>query len=226
MPRQPILRPGLHRLIPLLAIGVLGHAASTVPADEAASTAPGPQRITLGAAATDVSGKKHDLAAARDLDGELRVFIFLDTECPIANRYIPTLNRLADTLRDRTGAPVAVFGVLSHPNITHEEAAAHSKEYRVTFPMLFDDHGILARTFQPTHTPDAFLLDDEGRVRFRGRIDNLYEELGTTRGEATEHHLIDAAVAVAAGKDVAVPYVEPVGCLYEDPWDRKRDSKE
>ena len=58
----------------------------------------------------------------------------------------------------------------------------------------------------------AFVIDAEGQVLYQGRINDLY--LGPTQKqqEATTHDLKDALEAIRAGKEVAVPKTEAVGC--------------
>src|SRR2546426_606707 len=60
-------------------------------------------------------------------DRQATAVVFLSTECPIANGYIPELNRLAADLRKRQ-PDVALYGVLSDRFVTREEAVRHSQE--------------------------------------------------------------------------------------------------
>ena len=87
--------------------------------------------------------------------------------------------------------------------------------FKYEFPVLFDASCILAQALKPTHTPEAFVLNAEGRLVYRGRIDDLYADLGKKRIEATQHELADAIAAVLDGKSPAKSQAEPVGCLFE-----------
>ena len=75
-------------------------------------------------------------------------------------------------------------------------------------------HGQLAGA---TVTPTAVVLDREGAVRYRGRIDDFYAALGKPRRQATTHELRDALDAVLAGKPVAVPEAKALGCYIVSP---------
>ena len=59
----------------------------------------------------------------------------------------------------------------------------------------------------------AVVLDKSGSVRYRGRIDNFYADLGKPRRAATTHDLRDALDAVVAGRAVAHPETTPIGCF-------------
>jgi hypothetical protein len=55
-----------------------------------------------------------------------------------------------------------------------------------------------------------------GGLAYRGRIDDLYPELGKKRAAPTKRDLREALAAVLAGKPVPVPRTEAVGCSIPD----------
>ena len=89
------------------------------------------------------------------------------------------------------------------------------EKYGLEMEWRMDRRGKLRERFGATHNPEAFLLDGEGNVRYRGRIDNLYVSLGKRRGVVTEHYLEEALEALRDGQAVLVTRTEPVGCLLE-----------
>jgi hypothetical protein len=147
---------------------------------------------------------------------EALVCIFLSTECPIAIGFIPELNRQFKALRVGPSS-VGFYGVISDRSITRAAAAKHAAEFKIEFPVLFDASGGLARVLKPTHTPEAFVIDARGRLAYRGRIDDVYAELGKRRAAPSERTLADAVAAVIAGRAPPRTSAEPVGCLYEGP---------
>lgn len=159
-----------------------------------------------------------------DLDGEVHrlgeshgcravVVVFLSTDCPIANGYIPTLNRIARDFRD-IGAEF--FGVISSRSVSRAEAVEHRREFRIGFPVLFDASQSLARSLEPTHTPEAFVLDRRGAIAYRGAIDDRYADLGRRKPTPDRDYLLDAIDAVLTDEPVAIARTTPVGCLFED----------
>src|SRR5262249_19339099 len=60
-------------------------------------------------------------------------------------------------------------------------------------------------------TPEAFVLDARGEVRYRGRIDDQYG-VGTMRPKPTRRDLAEALTELLAGKPVSKPRTEAVGC--------------
>jgi mono/diheme cytochrome c family protein/peroxiredoxin len=142
------------------------------------------------------------------------VLVFLATECPIANGYIPELNRQFAALH-KADSGVEFFGVISDRSVTRTAASKHFSEFKFQFPVLFDASGELAAALKPTHTPEAFLIDQGGGLAYRGRIDDLYADLGKKRTEPSRHDLADAISAVVAARQIATPRTAPVGCLFE-----------
>jgi hypothetical protein len=98
---------------------------------------------------------------------------------------------------------------------TAADVAKFIKEFEIAFPVLLDRDRELARAFQPTHVPETFVLNADGRLAYRGRIDNVYASLGKRRVVATDNTLADAVAAVIGGQPVAQAKTDPVGCLFE-----------
>lgn len=163
-------------------------------------------------ALTDVHGNVHRLEQ-RGIEKAL-VFVFLNTECPIANGFVPTLNKL-HAKWTKANPDVTFYGVISDRFVTRAAAKKHSKEYRIRFPVLFDASGELATLLKPTHTPEAFVLNADGKIVYRGRINNAWVELGKRRREVTAHDLANAVAAVSTGKPVQAERTKPIGCLFE-----------
>src|SRR5258708_35454127 len=160
----------------------------------------------------DTDGIVHSLRT--NPEGTALVLVFISTECPIANGYLPELNRQFAAARGAE-TKIEFYGVISSHSTTRAVAAKHATEFKIEFPLLFDASGELADALRPTHTPEAFVVDREGQLAYRGRIDDLYADLGKKRASATCHDLADAIAALVAGQPVAVHETEPVGCFLE-----------
>jgi peroxiredoxin len=157
-----------------------------------------------GAANTDIEGH------AVSLDGKVAAVVFLSPDCPISRSEVATLNKIA---ADAGGA--SVLGVISDPTVTRDAAAKFAKDFGVKFPLLFDASGDLATRFKPDHTPEAYVINKSGAVRYSGRIDDAFASVGKQREVVTTHDLRDALAAVAAGKEPAQATTPSVGCVFE-----------
>lgn len=138
------------------------------------------------------------------------VLVFISTDCPIANYYHPTLRILAADYRER-----GVQLMFVHPNsrTSNVQARDHVKAYGITAPVLLDPTQQLVQATGATKTPQAAVIDRQGKVRYLGRIDDTYAGYGQKRPQPTRNDLRDALDAVLAGKPVAVPRTESIGCF-------------
>src|SRR5690606_2936480 len=105
-----------------------------------------------------------------------RVLVFITGECPISRSYIPRLGELAEEWR--SSGRVELYGVWGDVTPRPAEIASFVEEHTISFPVLVDRRGELARRFRPTHVPEAFVLDRDGELVYRGRIDDTYADLG------------------------------------------------
>jgi peroxiredoxin/mono/diheme cytochrome c family protein len=137
------------------------------------------------------------------------VVVFLGTECPLANLYLPTL---AGLHREYAGKGVQFLAVNSNSQDSFLAVSAHAQERSVPFPVLKDFDHRVADAFGATRTPEAFLLDARRVIRYHGRIDDQYG-IGFRRARPAVRHLKDALDELLAGKAVTTAQTEPSGCL-------------
>jgi len=146
----------------------------------------------------------NDLAGTR-----ATVLVFLSTECPISNGYIPTLNTLSAAFADRG---VRLIGLNPNDGPTLRDLAAHRKDFRIAFPVLKDAGARVAAEAQVTHCPQVVVLDPEGRVAYRGRIDDRYAKRGGAAADVGRADLERALDELLAGEAVSVPEAPVIGC--------------
>ena len=160
---------------------------------------------------TDLDGTRHqpfDDPMARAV-----VFVFIAPDCPVANYFQPTLRKLG-TAYDAKG----VRFVQIHPDPTVDKAKAkqHAKEFDIRTPIVMDpDHRWVAR-LKAEVTPEAFVVTREGRVAYRGRIDDTYATWGKKKRANITPDLGNALDAVISGKAPTVPRTGAVGCFIKD----------
>jgi Copper type II ascorbate-dependent monooxygenase, N-terminal domain/Copper type II ascorbate-dependent monooxygenase, C-terminal domain len=97
-------------------------------------------------------------------------------------------------------------------DLSDADVRTHARDFKLTFRIVRDRRGSFARKVGATKTPEAFLIDDQGKVRYHGRIDDQYVARGVRNATPSGSDLKTAIESVLAGKAVAVPYVAAVGC--------------
>jgi peroxiredoxin len=137
------------------------------------------------------------------------VLFFTMTDCPLANAYVPEMNRLRASYAPQG---VAFYAVQADNTMSDAEVRKYAQEFGYTFPMLNDSHLTLAHLTGAKVTPEVAVLSPSGQVLYLGRIDNKVEDLTRPRYAATEPELRNALDAVLAGKAPKEARTRAVGC--------------
>ena len=138
------------------------------------------------------------------------VLVFTATDCPIANRYAPEIRRLAEKF---SGVRfVMVYPVRAD---TPELIEEHRKKFAYTIEFVRDEKHELVKKTGVTVTPEVAVMKD-GRLLYRGRIDDRYIDFGRDRPEPTVRDLERSLDAVLAGKPVPVKQTQAIGCILSD----------
>jgi len=144
--------------------------------------------------------------------GRVVVLVFVRTDCPISNRYAPTVQRLS-----AAHAGKAVFWLV-YPSKAEsaESIRKHEREFGYKLPALRDPQRVLVKESQVQITPEVAVFDAARRLVYHGRIDNLYEDIGRARSAATTHELEDAIAATLSGRTLSAGTAPAVGCYISD----------
>jgi peroxiredoxin len=155
----------------------------------------------------DIHRRSRTLAGFKDK--KAFVVVFVGTECPLANLYLPTLIDLHKTYGAKG---VQFLAINSNSQDSFVAVSAHAQERDVPFPMLKDFDHKAADAFGAKRTPEVFLLDADRVIRYRGRIDDQYAA-GAHREQPTRRDLQEALDELLAGKPVSTPETVVDGCI-------------
>lgn len=140
-------------------------------------------------------------------------YVFTTTDCPIANRYAPEIQRLHRTFADKG---IRFRLVYVNPRETAEAIRDHAETFGYRMSSQHDTTHALVRRYGITVTPEVALVGNGGVLLYRGRIDNRYVDIGVDRQRATRREFEDALTAVVTGQPVAVATAPAVGCFVAD----------
>jgi len=143
--------------------------------------------------------------------GATTVFVFVSTDCPIANRYAPELRRI----HDRFARTAQFWLVYADPAEATEAVRRHAETFGHGFAALRDPRHDLVRLAGAQVTPEAAVFvpgPDGARLIYRGRIDDRNVAFGRTRPAPTTHDLEDVLLAVVSGKVAPPRTTTAVGC--------------
>jgi peroxiredoxin len=145
-----------------------------------------------------VQGPSFSLADARK-DHRAVVVMFRSTLCPYSNSY----NELLKDMTAEYGRKAVLFvAIHSDRWETEDDIRNHAAKYGHTFPVIRDPEGRLARLLNARRTPEVFLLDSAGKLRYHGRI---AAKIGTP-------DLRNALDALLAGRPINPAVTKSFGC--------------
>lgn len=141
--------------------------------------------------------------------GPLRVFVFLETECPISQKVTRRVQALADAYAGR----VSFEAVYPTQTATLTEVQAFQRTYALRLVARLDPTHRLVNRYDATTTPEVILLSADEQVLYQGAIDDQFYKLGRYRPAPTAFYLKEAIDATLSGRPVPNRRVTPVGCL-------------
>src|ERR1700722_16242568 len=108
------------------------------------------ERTSLGAEKTafDLAGNPVD--PLKSGGGKIVVLVFLRTDCPVSNRYAPTIQKLSE----EHAAKAAFWLVYPSRSESAEVIRKHQREYGYKLPALRDPQHVLVRQSQVEITPE------------------------------------------------------------------------
>ena len=155
----------------------------------------------------NVDGREVSIADVAGKEGTL--VIFSCNHCPFVKAWQDRIASIGNAAKGK-GVGVIVINSndpASYPEDSFTEMQARAKQLGFTFPYVVDATSGVARSFDATRTPEAFLFDKDGKLVYHGAIDDSQKI-----DQVSKHFLQDAIDAATAGKDIPVKETKFVGC--------------
>jgi peroxiredoxin len=150
----------------------------------------------------DTQGKTRSLSEF--LSGKGAVLIWVSTRCPVSNAYN---GRMAELAKEYQARGLGFVGINSNKEEPVDEIAAHAGENGLGFPILKDAGNVVADQYGASVTPEVYLLDSKGVLRYHGRIDDNMKESAVTARDLRE--TLDRFLA---GQEIARAESKAFGC--------------
>jgi thiol-disulfide isomerase/thioredoxin len=142
------------------------------------------------------------------------VLLFVSSECPISNRYAPTINKMVQEFAPQN---IGFYLVQSDPDLSPAAADEHAKEFKLTIPILMDPTQMLAAKLGVKVTPTAVIVNPAGDIQYRGRVDDRNIDLGKYRDAPKREDLKGALNEMLSGKPVSQSETPVIGCFLPPP---------
>jgi peroxiredoxin len=149
----------------------------------------------------DLDGKSVAFSA---LKGPITVVTFIATQCPVSNSYN---QRMIDLYKDYTAKNVKFIFLNANRSEPASEVREHARRVGFPFAVYKDPDNLLADRFDAQVTPESYVIDSSGVIRYHGAIDdNMNESRVHTRT------LRAALDALLGGKPVLTTQTKAFGC--------------
>ncbi len=155
-----------------------------------------------------VNDQQHSLADYADKAAV--AVIFSCNHCPYVLAWEDRMVQIQADYADQNVQILAIGAndSIKYPSDNFGNMKSHAAEKGFNFPYLRDKSQEIATAYGATRTPEVFLFDGGGVLRYHGAIDDNYEEPAAV----SSHYLRDALDAMLAGQSPAVASTPPVGC--------------
>lgn len=142
------------------------------------------------------------------------VLFFITVDCPIANRFAPEIARIAKEYAPKGFAFVRVY---AESTLSPADTIKHGKDFGLSaIPAVIDAKHYLVKKIHPKVTPEAAIVGPDGRLLYRGRIDDSYMDHGRYNDPPTRRDLREALNDIFAGRAVRLKNMPAVGCDIPD----------
>jgi hypothetical protein len=125
---------------------------------------------------TDIDGKKHKLSSYK---GKTIVLEWWNPECPaVVHHYKHEERGLFKNWANELHSKDEYVWLTINSGAPGEQGAGlekskhYRKEYNMTVPILLDEDGTVGRLYRARVTPEMYVIDPEGILRYHGAIDN------------------------------------------------------
>lgn len=162
---------------------------------------------------TDTHGKTH---ALKDLKGKTVVLEWLNFECPFVKKHYGSGNmqklQAAETAKGTVWLSIVSSakgkqGYYEPKEMNEREAKAKAKATAV----LYDTDGKVGKAYGAKSTPHMFVIDQDGKIAYRGAIDDK----ATTEVEdipTAKNYVAAALEDLRANRKVATAETKSYGC--------------
>jgi peroxiredoxin len=164
------------------------------------------QEFRVGSQVADFSLTQPDGSPAKfsALKGNVTLVMFISVQCPVSNAYDDRMNSLYQDY-----AAKGVKFIVINANRTEPAAAVqeHARQHSFQFPVYKDENNVVADRFGASVTPETYVIDSTGVIRYHGSIDDSQNV-----SRVTTRRLALALDAVLAGKEPPQAETKAFGC--------------
>ena len=142
--------------------------------------------------------------------GEYKLVIFSCNHCPYAQAWE---DRIINIQKKYKSNGLSIIMISSndaekYPEDNFTKMKERHSEKKFNFSYLYDETQEVAKMYGAERTPEVFLFNELGLLKYQGTIDDNYEN----ENNVNKKYLEDAIESIIQGKDPEISSTDPVGC--------------
>ncbi len=171
----------------------------------------GSTMVALGSPCPDfalpgVDGRIWQLA---DFRAPALLVVVMCNHCPYVQAVDGRINALAKAFQGRCDvAGINANDAEAYPEDSFEAMRSRARALGFVFPYLHDESQAIAKAFGAVCTPDFFLYDGDRKLRYRGRLDDNWQDAT----QVSRQELRLAIEALLSDRPVPQPQRPSMGC--------------
>lgn len=136
--------------------------------------------------------------------------VFMCNHCPYVGLYLERLKQIQAEFQEQGFTLIGINSndAKQYPEDSFDKMKTFAASRDLNFPYLWDSTQDVAHSFAAEKTPEVFLLDDGGIVRYSGAIDDHAQSPDLVQVQ----YLHNAIASLLKGEAVPQTWVEAVGC--------------
>lgn len=148
--------------------------------------------------------------SSADFSGKALLVMFICRHCPYVKHVQDELAKIGNDYKDKIGiVAISSNDAQSYPEDAPESLKEQAEEVGFSFPYLYDQSQDVAKAFTAACTPDLFLFDSEGKLVYRGQLDDSRPDSGIP---VTGKDLRAAVDALLSGQPISSDQKPSLGC--------------
>lgn len=160
----------------------------------------------------DTDGKEHTLSEYTK-QGKTVVLEWFSPECPFVKKHYRedtgTMLAIQDEMKDQQVVWLRInSGRKGHPSTGVERNKEAAADWGINTAILLDDTGKVGTSYNAKRTPEMYVIDAQGVLRYHGAIDNRND--AAMPGDV--NYVRNALQQVLAGETVTTTQTKAYGC--------------
>ena len=155
---------------------------------------------------TDGNNVSLDMASL----GEYKLVIFSCNHCPYAQAWEDRIINIQKKYKSSGLSTIMISSndAEKYPEDNFTKMKERHSEKKFNFSYLYDETQEVAKMYGAERTPEVFLFNELGLLKYQGTIDDNYEN----ENNVNKKYLEDAIESIIIGKDPEISSTDPVGC--------------